>query len=58
MREPTLVIRSKPGVDDLIDAHVKGEVTFRDLEKKIAEMGYKTTYLYEQVCAAKAREAE
>lgn len=57
-RTPEIVMTARNStIADLVDQCANGDLLFSgpdSLCAKVAAMGYKTTYLYEMVCAAEA----
>ena len=49
MGEPELVLVPRRGVAELIDQYANGTLSYRELEKRIAELGYSTFSLFDMV---------
>lgn len=53
---PEVVLQARnERIAELIAQCAAGEITFGDLQREVAAMGYRTTSLYEMVMAAKGR---
>lgn len=46
-----IILHPRAGVGELIDAHIRKEITFGELCQKVAALGYKTNSLFEMVRA-------
>ena len=52
-RTPTVILQARtPQIGDLVLACAEKRIGFDDLCSQVAAMGYRTTSLYEMVCAA------
>lgn len=52
---PKFAMAPRAGVGELVDSCARKEITFSELCKRVAAMGYKTNSLHEMVCAAESQ---
>lgn len=56
---PVFTLQARtPEIGEMVEQCARGKLPFDDLCKAVAKMGFKTTSLYEMVCAAEAARGE